>query len=64
MHNGRMTKVERWQAYTSGAMAVIVLIIVPLLGWALFKLSTIDAMIQHSTHQAVDEALSAYNIEK
>ena len=63
MHNGRMTKMERWQAYMSGGMAVIVLLIVPLLGWALYKLANIDSSIQRSTHQAVDETLSAYDIK-
>lgn len=41
--NGRVSSLENWRSYTVGAMAVITLIIVPILGWALYqvvKLST------------------------
>lgn len=58
MHNGRMTKVERWQAYMSGGMTVLTVIVVPILGWALWVLSNIQGQV----HSAVDEALSAYEI--
>ncbi len=58
--NGRVTRLEKWQSFISGGMSVIVVIVVPLLGWALYVL----ANIQGQVHSAVDDALSAYNITK
>lgn len=58
--NGRVSKLEKWQSFISGGMTVIVIIVVPLLGWALYVL----ANIQGQVHNAVDEALSAYDIKK
>ena len=57
-HNGRMSKLERWQAYMSGGMTVLVIIVVPILAWALWVLVNIQGQV----HNAVDDALSAYNI--
>lgn len=59
MHNGRMTKLERWQAYMTGGMTVLTLIVVPILAWALWVLVNIQGQV----HTAVDDALSAYEIE-
>ena len=59
-HNGRMTKVEKWQSYISGGMTVLTIIVVPILAWALWVLVNIQGQV----HNAVDDALSAYNIEK
>lgn len=53
-HNGRMTRMEEWRAFQSGAMAVICTLIVPILGWALYVLINID--------DRIDEALSSYTI--
>ena len=58
--NGRVSKLEKWQSFISGGMTVIVIIVVPLLGWSLYVLSTINEVVHHS----VDEAISAYNITK
>lgn len=58
--NGRVSKLENWKHFITGGMTVITLIIVPLLGWALWVL----ANIQGQVHNAVDSALSAYQIEK
>lgn len=58
MHNGRMSKMEKWQAYMTGAFSVLTIVVVPLLSWALWVL----ANIQGQVHGAVDQALSAYNI--
>lgn len=53
-HNGRLTSLERWQAHLVGAFSVLTLITVPILGWALYSIVTIDEKIQ--------EALSVYEI--
>ncbi len=58
--NGRTTKLEKWQYTTLGGVSVLSIIVVPLLGWALYTLTDIQSQI----HQAVDQALSAYNIQK
>lgn len=35
--NGRVGRLENWRAYTTGAIAVILLVVIPILGWALAK---------------------------
>lgn len=57
--NGRVTELEKWQYISMGAVAVISVIVVPLLAWALYVLSN----IQQTVHTSVDQALSAYNIK-
>lgn len=56
--NGRVSKLENWRYFVSGGMAVIVIIVVPILTWALYVLVNIQGQVHH----AVDDALSAYNI--
>ena len=51
-HNGRMTKLERWQSYMMGAFSVLTIIIVPILAWALYSLVQLPETIQ--------DALSVY----
>lgn len=58
--NGRVSKLENWKYFISGGMSMIVLIVVPILAWALYVLVNIQGQV----HSAVDDALSAYNIEK
>lgn len=58
--NGRVSKLENWKYYISGGMTVIVVIVVPLLGWALYVLVNIQGQV----HEAVNDALSAYSITK
>lgn len=58
--NGRVSKLENWRYFLTGGMSVIVIIVVPLLAWALWTL----VGIKEDVHNAVDEALSAYTIEK
>lgn len=57
-HNGRMTKMERWQAYMTGAFTILTIIVVPILAWALYVLVNINQTV----HESVDQALQAYNI--
>lgn len=56
--NGRVGKLENWKYFITGGMAVIVIIVVPLLGWALYVLVNIQGQV----HSAVKDALSVYNI--
>ncbi len=58
--NGRVTAVERWRYIMMGSIAVLVTIVVPLLAWALWVLVNIQGQV----HQAVNDALSAYDISK
>lgn len=60
MTNGRVTALEKWRYVIMGAVAVLVSIVVPILAWALWVLVNIQGQV----HQAVDDALSAYNIIK
>lgn len=56
--NGRVDKLERWRAFLAGCMTVITAFVVPVLGWALYVLVNIN----QDVHQAVDDALAAYEI--
>lgn len=58
--NGRVSEMEKWRSFMSGAIAVLVAIVVPILAWSIYTLVNIN----HIIHQTVDEALSAYDIEK
>lgn len=58
--NGRVTALEKWRHIQMGGIGVLTVIVIPLLGWALWVLSN----IQKEVHSAVDDALSAYNIQK
>lgn len=62
--NGRVTSLEKQQYIFIGGLAILTLIALPLLTWALITLSSIDEMVTKSAHQAVDDALSAYEITK
>lgn len=57
--NGRVNDMEKWRAFMTGAMAVLTTLVVPILAWSIYTLVN----IQHTIHQTVDEALSAYNIK-
>ena len=56
--NGRVSRLENWRAFITGGMAVITVILIPILTWALYVL----ANIQGQGHSAVDDALSAYTL--
>lgn len=58
MHNGRMTKIERWQAYITGAFSILTLIVVPILGWALYTIVQLPNTMQHT----IQKALSVYEV--
>ena len=58
--NGRVTSLERWKYVGMGATGVLTVIVIPILSWALWVLVNINTEV----HKAVDEALSAYNIQK
>lgn len=58
MHNSRMTKLEKAQAYMTGAVSVLTVIVIPILAWALLTLVNINDTI----HKAVDQALSIYTV--
>lgn len=57
--NGRVTELEKWKFFISGGMTVITVIVLPLLGWALYTLSNIDTQIDNG----IKSALSSYDIE-
>jgi len=56
--NGNVKTLQLWRAGLTGATGVLTLIMVPLLGWALYTLSTINDRI----NKGVADALSAYEI--
>lgn len=58
--NGRVGEMEKWRSFITGAVAVLVTLVVPILAWAIWTLANLN----HIIHQTVDEALSAYDINK
>jgi len=58
--NGNVTRLQLWRSFISGAVSILAIIIVPMLGWALWVLVNIQGQVGN----AVDDALSAYQIEK
>ena len=57
--NGRVGTLERGRSFIQGVVAVMVLLIVPMLSWAIWTLANINQII----HSTVDEALQAYDID-
>jgi hypothetical protein len=60
--NGKVAEINKWREQVNGGAKVaaffMTVIVVPILAWAIFVLSTIESKI----HQSIDEALQAYNI--
>jgi hypothetical protein len=54
-HNGRMTKVEAWRNTTVGGLAVLTMIVLPLLVWALTQIVGIDKKVQDGVKTAIDQ---------
>lgn len=54
--NGRTTKLEKWQYTIMGGLSILTIVVVPILGWALYVLVNIDATV----HTAVTTAISVY----
>ena len=61
--NGRVSSLEIWRGGMVGGMAVLSVIVVPLLGWALYTLSSFDGKVEASTQSALLKALSNYEIK-
>lgn len=50
--NGRVTALEHWKFISMGAVSVLVLLVIPLLSWALYTLSNIDTRISEAVERA------------
>ena len=61
--NGRVSSLEIWRGGMVGGMAVLSVIVVPLLGWALYTLTTINGKVESSTQSAITKVLSAYEVK-
>lgn len=62
--NGSIADINKWRERMNGGAVVagvfMTTVVVPILAWSLYTLINIDK----SVHSAVNEALSAYNIQK
>lgn len=58
--NGRVTALERWKYAGVGAISILSIVVLPILSWALYTLVN----IHNEINDAVQQALSVYNIEK
>ena len=61
--NGRVSSLEIWKGGIVGGILVLTVIVIPLLGWALYTLATFRQEVQDSTQVALDRALSAYEVK-
>lgn len=57
--NGRISKLERWQYTMMGALSILTVIVVPILGWALYILVNIQTQV----NEAVATAISSYDVK-
>lgn len=57
--NGRVNKLENWRWFITGGISVLTMIMLPLLGWALYVLSNINSQVA----QGVNQSLSSYNVQ-
>lgn len=58
--NGKIARVQAWKEQVVGAGKVILIIVLPLMSWALYQISQIDTKIQ----EGVKSVLSTYeNVE-
>lgn len=62
-HNGRMTSLERWRSYTTGAMAVIIALILPILGWSLYQIANLDKNIDDHITKGLTRYFADYNVD-
>jgi cytochrome c-type biogenesis protein CcmH/NrfG len=51
--NGRVSDLEKWRYISMGSVAVLVMLVIPLLSWALFTLSNIDHKIQNAVNESL-----------
>ena len=56
--NGRIGKLERWRAYITGGLAVVIIILLPLLIWTLSQLINVDEKINNG----LQKELSKYEV--
>ncbi len=61
-HNGRMKKLELYVSYLQGAMAVVVIAIVPILGWVLYQVVSFGNL-NDKISIGIDKALSEYEVK-
>lgn len=62
--NGSVADINKWRERVNGGSIVagvfMTIVVMPILAWAIYVLVNINSVI----HQSVDEALSAYDIER
>lgn len=62
LHNGRMSKLEKYQAYTQGALAVLGIFVVPVLGWIVYQVVSFGNLDDRIS-VGIDKALSEYEVK-
>lgn len=60
--NGRVRAIEKWRAFITGAVSVITLILVPLLGWSLLEIINFKETVHIQVQSAVQDAIAQYEI--
>lgn len=56
--NGKVADIQRWRERTTGAAGVVLIVVVPLLAWGLYKVANIKDEIQ----RGVSAELSKYDV--
>jgi cytochrome c-type biogenesis protein CcmH/NrfG len=56
--NGRTTALEKWRSFITGGLAVMVMLILPALTWALFQIVNLPNELHTQVQAAVQDALN------
>lgn len=55
-----MDSQKSWRWYTAGGVVVLTVILLPILAWALSKITDIDSVVEQAVTKGVSASLSAY----
>lgn len=58
-HNGRMSKMEAWRNYMLGAISIISAVVLPLMGYVLYRVANLHEEIR----LGISEELNQYNVQ-
>lgn len=58
--NGKVAEIQKWKERMMGGIYVIMIILLPILSWALYQISTIDQKVQNGVSTVLS---NEYNIK-
>lgn len=55
--NGRVTSMERWRSFITGGMAILTVMVLPMLTWAILQIVDLPQTLHVQVQAAVQDAL-------